>query len=85
MALSIPQPCKTLTASIIFLSGAIRDNSGFSKAGGAGGSGIVIVRYPLQESQITPLLLKGDGINNSTNIIDSSANNFTVTVNGNAK
>ena len=30
-------------------------------------------------------MLKGDGINNSTNIIDSSANNFTVTVNGNAK
>lgn len=30
-------------------------------------------------------LLKGDGTDNSTNIIDSSTNNFSVTVNGNAK
>lgn len=65
--------------------GGQRDNSGFSKAGGEGGSGIVIVRYPLRESQITSLLLRGDGADNSTNIIDSSANNLAVTRNGDVR
>jgi hypothetical protein len=36
-------------------------------------------------SSSVSLLLKGEGINNSTNIIDSSNNNFTVSVAGNAK
>jgi hypothetical protein len=37
-----------------------------------------------QYSSSVSLLLKGNGANNSTNIVDSSANNYSITANGNA-
>ena len=76
-------PVRTITAS--FTPSLITSSFATASISSSGGDIKTLILSGTGIDQSVALLLKGDGPNNSINIIDSSNNNFTVFVSGNAK